>query len=138
MHLVLDTNVLVSGLLNAHGAPGRILDLILASQIQLLFDDRMLAEYRQVLARPKFKFDAVHVASFLAFLQLSGKHIVAPPLPGMENVTIVDTDDLPFAEVALAGEAAAVITGNVKHFAYLSNYPVPVLTPRQFMDSWSS
>lgn len=136
MFVALDTNILVSGLLNAQGAPGRILDLVLAGKIQVLFDDRILAEYRDVLARPKFSFNASHVASFLAFLRLSGKHVVAPPIPGIENASIPDRDDLPFAEVALAGKAAFIVTGNVKHFVFLATYPIPVLTPRQFMEAW--
>ncbi len=114
----------------------RILDLVLAREIDLLFDDRILAEYRDVLARPKFRFDASHSASLLTFLQLSGKHIVAPPLPRIEDVEILDKDDLPFAEVAFAGKATSVVTGNVKHFTFLAGYQMPVLTPRQFMETW--
>ncbi|HFQ94840.1 MAG TPA: putative toxin-antitoxin system toxin component, PIN family [Anaerolineae bacterium] len=136
MFVVLDTNILVSGLLNAHGAPGRILDLLLAGQIQAVFDDRILAEYRDVLARPKFNFNAAHTASLLAFLRLSGKHVVAPPLPGIEIASLPDSDDLPFAEVAFAGNAAFIVTGNVKHFTFLAAYPISVLTPRQFMEAW--
>lgn len=138
MLIVLNTNILVSGLLNAHGAPGRILDLVLAGKIQLLFDDRMLAEYRDVLTRPKFNFDTVKVTSIFAFLQLSGKHIVAPPLPGIENMEIADIDDLPFAEVAFAGNATSLVTGNVRHFTFFAKYQISILTPRQFMETWSS
>ena len=33
--IVLDTNVLVSGMINAHGAPGRIVDLVREEQVEL-------------------------------------------------------------------------------------------------------
>ena len=56
MRIVLDTNVLVSGLLNPDGAPGRLLDLILGGRLQILYDDRILGEYSDVLARPQFGF----------------------------------------------------------------------------------
>ncbi len=66
MRVVLDTNVLVSGLLNPDGSPGRVLDLFLAGGITLLVDDRILGEYRAVLPRPKFGFDTNDVADLLA------------------------------------------------------------------------
>ena len=53
MRIVLDTNVLVSGLLNPNGTPGRILDLILGRYLTLLYDDRIIGEYSDVLARPQ-------------------------------------------------------------------------------------
>ena len=51
MRIVLDTNVLVSGFLSPHGPPGAILRSILTGSITLCFDERILAEYRDVLMR---------------------------------------------------------------------------------------
>ena len=48
MKVVLDTNVLVSGLLNPYGPPGRIVQLAAAGELQLCLDARILAEYREV------------------------------------------------------------------------------------------
>ena len=48
--VVLDTNVLVSGLLNPNGSPGKILDLIIGNHIQIAYDDRILGEYEEVLS----------------------------------------------------------------------------------------
>jgi hypothetical protein len=41
--VVLDTNVLVSTLLNSFGVPGRVLDLVLAGELTVTHDDRILA-----------------------------------------------------------------------------------------------
>ena len=54
MRLVLDTNVLVSALLNPARAPDRALAAVCARKDVVLFDPRIVAEYRAVLARPKF------------------------------------------------------------------------------------
>ena len=54
--VVLDTNVLVSALLNSFGAPGRVLDLVLAGELTVAHDDRVLAEWRQVLNGGMFGF----------------------------------------------------------------------------------
>lgn len=40
--IVLDTNVLVSGMLNVKGSPGKVLDLVLTNQIQIAYDNRIL------------------------------------------------------------------------------------------------
>jgi predicted nucleic acid-binding protein len=47
--IVLDTNVLVSAFLNSSGAPAQVLTLLLAGDLTLLFDGRIMAEYAEVL-----------------------------------------------------------------------------------------
>jgi predicted nucleic acid-binding protein len=45
MRIVLDTNVLVSAFLNYSGAPAQVLTLVLAGELKLVFDRRILDEY---------------------------------------------------------------------------------------------
>ena len=112
MRVVIDTNVLVSGVLNPHGPPGRIVDALLSGTITVLHDDRILSEYREVLLRPHLRLSHSDVEILLAFIESSGEHISAWALsPGLP-----DPDDLPFLEVATTGGADALITGNAKHF----------------------
>jgi predicted nucleic acid-binding protein len=42
----LDTNVVLSALLNSIGASGRVLDLMLAGGLSVAHDDRLPAEWR--------------------------------------------------------------------------------------------
>ena len=77
MRIVLDTNVLVSGLHNPHGAPGRILDLILGARIPVLYDDRILAEYRDVLARPRLAIEPSLAQAVVGYIRLAGEQIMA-------------------------------------------------------------
>ena len=51
MKIVLDTNVLVSGLLQSQGNPAQVLRLALAGAIQVCHDKSILDEYAEVLAR---------------------------------------------------------------------------------------
>jgi len=67
MIIVLDTNVLVSAILQPRGKPAAVLDLVLTSQVLLAYDRRIMMEYREVLHRPKFKFDKKHVETVLSF-----------------------------------------------------------------------
>lgn len=135
MRVVLDTNVLVSGLLNPHGAPGRVLDLLLVGGLEPLFDDRILHEYRDVLARPRFGFDPDDVRSLLDHLQALGHRLTAPPLA----VILPDPDDLPFLEVAVTGGARALVTGNIRDFEPRSgSHQMTVLSPDRFLEMITS
>jgi putative PIN family toxin of toxin-antitoxin system len=130
MRVVLEPNVLVSGLLNPYRPPGRIVDLILSGRIQVLYDDRILGEYLEVLARPQLAIDSSLAQAVLGHIRLAGERIMGFPLP--DNF-LPDPDDLPFAEAAISGKVQALITGNGKHFLGVEDRAVPVLSPAQFM-----
>ena len=130
MRAVIDTNVLVSGVLNPHGAPGRIVDAILARSFVVLYDDRILAEYRAVLIRPVFGFRHTEVDAFVDFAAATGESVVAAILA----VVLPDPDDMPFLEVASAARADALVTGNVRHFKpRRGGHNVNVCSPAEFL-----
>jgi uncharacterized protein len=130
MRVVVDTNVLVSGVLNPHGSPGRIVDSILSQTITVLYDDRILLEYRDVLLRPFFGFQVADVNALLDFIVFSGEQITAGPL----NVILPDPTDMPFLEVAVAGSAAALVTGNLKHFKPIrGRHTISLLSPVELL-----
>jgi putative PIN family toxin of toxin-antitoxin system len=56
LRIVLDTNVLVSGLLSSSGPPREILRLLETAPIVPCFSESILVEYRDVLARPNSHF----------------------------------------------------------------------------------
>lgn len=132
MLIVLDTNVLVSGLINPFGAPARVLDQIILGTIQIAFDDRILDEYREVMSRPIFGFSPANVRDLLDHIILNGVHVVPVPLPRKDAP---DPGDLPFAEVAVDVGAECLVTGNLKHFEFLDDHNVAVLAPAEFMES---
>ncbi len=68
MKIILDTNVPVSGLLQSHGDPGRIVALALSEALVVCRDEQNLAEYAEVLARPRFKSNPHRDAEVLAKL----------------------------------------------------------------------
>jgi putative PIN family toxin of toxin-antitoxin system len=133
MRIVLDTNVLVSGLYNPYGTPGRILDLILSGQVQLLYDDRILGEYLDVMARPQLELDSSLAQAVVQYFRLSGERVTGLPLA---DTTLPDSDDAPFSEIAISGNADALVTGNMKHFSALKDRGVLVLSPSQFLEKF--
>jgi len=126
VRIVLDTNVLISGVLNPHGAPGLILNAVLNKAVTLLLDDRILFEYREVLLRPKFRFPIDYIQSLLEFLEYESTYIIAGP----SSALVPDSDDIPFYEVAISGRADYLVTGNDKHFPPEQL----IVSPREFVD----
>lgn len=132
MRVVLDTNVLVSGLLSAAGAPGWILEAVLAGDLELAFDAAIRHEYEEVLRRAEFGFEPARIDEVLAALdQFAFVVTAAPPWP----VRLSDRDDEPFLAVALAS-ASVLVTGNLRHFPSRARGSVTVLSPREFVDRW--
>jgi putative PIN family toxin of toxin-antitoxin system len=133
VRVVLETNVLVSGVLNPHGPPGRLVDLALAGDLALVVDDRVLSEYQDVLRRPRFGLPARGVDVLVRHLRAAGEAVTARPLA----LALPDADDLPFLEVAAAG-AATLVTGNPRHFRPVrGRHQVRVLSARQALDSFA-
>ena len=130
MKIVLDTNVLVSGLLKPGGPSGEIVRMTAAGALKLCYDARVLHEYREVLLRPKFPFDAEYVSFLLQAIQESGVLAYARPLPGR----LPDPTDEPFLEIALAEAARCLVTGNQKHFPPPIRRGLAVLSPADFLE----
>ena len=130
MRIVLDTNVLVSGLLSPFGPPGDILRLLTIGTVRVCYDARILGEYRQVLRRPAFSFSHVQVDAVLAQLEADGDLVTAPPLPER----LPDPDDEVFLAVALAGHAHCLVTGNLRHYPAPRRHGVQVVSPRAFLE----
>ena len=125
--LVLDTNVVVSGVLTPRGPCAALLASVLNDQATLFLDARIFDEYREVLARPKFKLPQGAVTALLQGLRDLGTWVLPAPLP---PELLPDPDDLPFLELALASNAF-LVTGNLRHFPSELRRGVEVLEPME-------
>ncbi|GAB6112386.1 putative toxin-antitoxin system toxin component, PIN family [Desulfomicrobium salsuginis] len=132
MIIVIDTNVLVAGLLSPFGPCGDIVRLASAGKLRLALDARILSEYREVLLRPKFRFNPDKIASLLDQLGHRGLYVAPSPL----SASLPDPDDEAFLEVALAADAACLITGNLAHFPAKVCAEMPVLSPGDFLHAF--
>jgi putative PIN family toxin of toxin-antitoxin system len=132
VRVVVDTNILISALLTPFGNAARILDLALSGELQVIYDDRIISEFRDVMNRPKFEFERGDVDELLSFIETEGFKVTAIPL----NETLIDEDDLPFIEAAVTGMADALITGNKRHFKGKSAKKIRIMTPDEFLKFW--
>ena len=134
MRIVLDTNVLVSGLLNPFGPPARILQLLAAGELSLCYDARILCDYRGVLLRPAFGFRSDQVDSLLEQIRATGEPVAAVPLAHR----LPDRDAEPFLEVALAAGVEYLVTGNLRHYPARTRSGVRVVSPASFVEAFQA
>ena len=127
---VIDTNVLVSGLLSPFGRPGAIVDAILSRRARLAYDDRILIEYIDVLSRPRFGFTKAQIERILSIFPFQ-EHISPAPWPHMPSP---DPEDTMFLEAATAADCP-LVTGNLRHFPESCRNGVVVLTPAEWLDT---
>ncbi|MEW6159861.1 MAG: putative toxin-antitoxin system toxin component, PIN family [Verrucomicrobiota bacterium] len=133
MKIVLDTNIVVSGLLQSQGNPAQVLTLVLSGAIQVCHDERILAEYAEVVARPRFKFDPKRVREVLAKLDVDGLAVDASE---HSDLDLPDADDEPFLAVALAASADFLVTGNLSDYPPDKRRGCTVVSPAAFMEHW--
>ena len=130
MKVVIDTNVVVSGLIKGKGPCGEILRLVLGGHLDLCVDDRILHEYEAVLPRPLFRIDPEDVNNALKLIRFKAERTIPLPL----RVELPDRSDLSFLEAAAAADAI-LITGNIRHFPRHERAGVIVMTPSDFVRS---
>ncbi len=129
MKAVIDTNVIVSGLLKPEGLCGGILRQAMQGEIEWCLDERILEEYETVLRRPMFRVLPEELHRVFTFTRLRTERINPVPLA----VELPDPSDLPFLEVAAAVNAI-LVTGNIKHSPKHTRAGVTVVTPKEFID----
>lgn len=127
--VVIDTNVLVAALLTPGKVADQALHALVEGDTRPLYDARIVAEYRAVLARPKFASIARDVIEARIDRFLAVAESVSP---AQLDAALDDEDDRIFLEVALGGRADAIITGNAKHFP--TDLGVAILSPGRWLE----
>ncbi|MFH1038360.1 MAG: putative toxin-antitoxin system toxin component, PIN family [PVC group bacterium] len=130
MRIVLDTNVLVSGLLAPFGTCGDIVRMLTSGEIVLCVDARILLEYSDVMHRPQFDINPRNADVVMVYIENFAQVHATVPL----DRALPDTDDNPFLEVALSADAECLVTGNLKHFPGHCRAGVRVLSPKEFLN----
>ncbi|TAK30923.1 MAG: putative toxin-antitoxin system toxin component, PIN family [Chloroflexota bacterium] len=110
---VVDTNLIVSGLLLKRGLPYELLEAWRAGSFQLLVSEPLREEYKQVLSRPKFAhkygLTSEEVAVFLNLVSLLARQAIPRRrLP----VKVRDPKDEKVLAAALGGKADYLVTGD--------------------------
>ena len=133
---VFDTNVLVSALLFHSGALSWMRGAWRSGRLRPLVSRETTTELIRVLAYPKFALDAREqhdlLDDYLPFCET-----VAVPHPPPAMPVCRDPSDRPFLELAAAGRADALVTGDANIHLLMEVFTVPILSPAAFRRRFS-
>jgi putative PIN family toxin of toxin-antitoxin system len=129
IRVVLDTNIIVSALLNPLGPPAQVFSLAVDGAVQLCVSGKVYDEYEDVIRRPRLGRSEKEISAALRVIRETGFWV--KPTRAIRACT--DPDDDIFLECAQAGGADYVVTGNIKDFPS-SWLEIGIVTPRRFLD----
>ena len=132
MKIVLDTNVLISGIFFS-GPPYQILKAWQEGKIKIIATEEILTEYNKVAEELSQQFPSVDIDQILELLTIHAGIIDTHDW----QVTICDDpDDNKFISCALASKSKIIVSGD-KHLLKISGYEgIQMLKPRKFTDKY--
>ena len=132
--VVVDTNVLISGVIRPQGPPQAVIDIVVAEMVAPLFSNVTFEELRSRLLRPKFdryvgqvnrEYYLERLSAVAEWVAISGAHMGCR-----------DPDDDKFLETALEGGADCLITGDRDLLEMSPFMDIPVVSPADFLAEW--
>ena len=127
MHVILDTNIIVSELLSPQGLPAKILNLVLNESLTIVYDNQILSEYMDVLGSDRLKINPELKNFIIEFIKKEGTYMIAKP----QKIKFDDEDDKIFYDLYKSGNIDYLITGNKKHFPDEKG----IVTAREFIET---
>ena len=131
MRIVIDTNVIVSGLMFQNGNEARLLTLLEERRVTACVTPKILAEYAEVIARPKLRIDESTRVAILDYLHTNG--LLLTPIHRL--ALSPDESDNRFLECAEAAAAEFLVTGNKRHFP-ARHGQTKIVNAREFLEAF--
>ncbi len=128
---VIDTNVIVSGLLSPAGNEALVLLAVHQGLVHPCFSETILLEYRSVLSRPRFGFSPEEIEALMGMFHTRGEFFQPDP----SSITSPDPADTKFLHCALAASADYLVTGNKRDFPDSPYGETYVVNAAEFIDS---
>ena len=131
--IVIDTNVIVSSLIQRNYPYLIINDFFLEDKFQLCISNELLTEYYEVLARPKFsKFQDFFIKAESLLADIEAKSIKFNPTIKLDLIS--DKDDNMILELADECLADFIITGNTTDFTFSNYKETKIVTPKEYWE----
>ena len=127
IYAVIDTNVFVSAFIthNLNSATRKVVDSVFGGKIIPLYNDEILAEYKEVLSHGYLHIEQSRKEAVINYVR---EHGLSLERTSFDNL-FVDEDDRVFYEVMLSKDDSFLVTGNLKHFPVTPR----VVTPAQML-----
>jgi uncharacterized protein len=131
--IVIDTNVIVSSLIQQGYSYLIINNLFIEQKIQICVSDELLAEYFDVLTRPRFsKFQDFFIRAEILLADIAGKAVKYDPTIKIDLIS--DKDDNKILELADECRADFIITGNTTDFTFPVYKQTKIVTPKEYWE----
>lgn len=130
--IIIDTNVLVSGLKSKLGASYKLLSSLNDNRIQLFLSNSLLFEYEEVLKRN-------HELVNLEYNEIDSLLDDICSIASTKNIfflwrpTTSDPDDDFIVDLAVASNIDYIITFNISNFLNAKKMNIKVITPKEFL-----
>ena len=132
--IVLDTNVLVSSLIQKN-YPNFIINEFIEHKFQLCISEELMAEYYEVLSRPKFsKFQDFFLRAEILLTEIETRASKYVPLIKLQ--LILDDDDNMILELADECKADFIITGNTNDFTFPTYKSTKIVSPKEYWENY--
>lgn len=132
MRVVLDTNVLISGIFFS-GPPAQILKAWNDGAVQFVVSNEILEEYFEVGERLSLRYPDIEITQILVLIVQNSQIVKVAPLP--EPVSS-DSDDDKFLACAAASDTKVIISGDSDLLTVSGYENVQVIAPREFADRY--
>ena len=132
MRLILDTNILLSGLLSPLGAPAKLLDAWERKLFTLVVCEALIAEFRDVVGRPFFRARLRASAAELLAAGLRDFSVFCRDLPSGPLAPHPRASHL--LALAEAGEAEFLVTGDKELLSLKHHRSTRMITPARMIE----
>jgi len=131
--IVIDTNVIVSSLIQRSYPYRIVFDLFIEDKICLCISQPLMAEYYTVLERPKFvQFSEFTAKARIVLANIEMKATCYKPRIILNLIT--DKDDNKILELADECAADFIITGNTNDFTFPEYKKTKIVTPKEYWE----
>ena len=135
--IVIDTNVIVSSLIQRSYPYLIINELFINDKFQLCISEELIAEYYEVLTRQKFaKFQDFFIRAEILLADIEAKATKYYPTITLELIS--DDKDNMILELGDECNADFIITGNTTDFVFPIYKQTKIVTPKEYWDNYNS
>lgn len=132
--VVIDTNLVLSALVFPHGRLTVLREAWQDRRMEPLISGATVAELIRVLAYPKFKLSPQEQQELLGDYLPYCKAVTIPnPPPSIPYCR--DDFDVPFLQLAAAGKAYALVTGDRDLLSLAGVFVLPILSAEEFLQT---
>ena len=133
MRAVVDTNILVRAVIKPHSTVGPVLLRLRHGDYTLLYAQSLLEELIDVLNRPrirdKYRLTDQDIQTVVSLILLRGEAVV----PQERTTACRDPKDDKFLEIAVAGGADVIVSGDQDLLVLHPFAGIPILQPAAFL-----